>query len=83
MSSSIDNRQLLQALSTTFTALSSAALVSTSAFFNAIQNQITNDTGLTLFQIACLNAVSSGLGSVTPSCGIANNLFRSNSGRET
>lgn len=75
MASTVDLRTLAAVVTSLVTALTSGTSVTTGALATAIGNQQTNDTGLTVSTSGILTAITSGVGSATPSTSI-NNFFK-------
>ncbi len=74
MSSAVDTRIALAAMTSILTAFTSAVVVSTGTFATSVAQQITNEngvaTGLTSAEIQVINTVIAAVGSATPSATI-------------
>ena len=74
MASTFDARQALTAMAVVLTAYTSATAVSTATFATSIASQQSADTGLTAAEKLIGTAISSGIGSATPSSFIHGDL---------
>ncbi len=80
MASTVDNNETLLAMASILTAFTSCTGVSTATFAASLNSQLVADTSLTAAEKNIITAISTGLGSATPSSSIKTSIINASIG---